>query len=318
MMSTLLEVSGLEKKFLVKKEWFKPQNYVYAVNGVSFKLNAGETIGIVGESGCGKSTTGRCLLRLIEPTKGEVLFKGKDITKLNKKDMKELRKDIQMVFQDPMDSMNPKLTIGEILNEPLIAHNVSKDKRSELLKKTIELVGLPESYLSRYPHEFSGGQRQRICIARAIILRPSIVVADEPVSALDVSVQSQILNLLQDLQDELGLSYIFISHDLGVVEHIAHKVAVMYLGEMVEMAEKDLLFEEPLHPYTQALISAIPRTDPDEQKERIILKGELPSPLHPPTGCKFHPRCEHSTDICRTDRPILKDVQGRAVACHLY
>lgn len=231
--------------------------------------------------------------------------------------MKHIRKDIQMVFQDPMASMNPKLSIREILSEPLIAHKIPRQEHEQLLSETMQLVGLSESHLARFPHEMSGGQKQRIGIARAIILRPKIVVLDEPVSALDVSIQSQILNLLQDLQEELGLSYIFISHDLGVVEHIAHRVGVMYLGEMVEVADKEQLFEEPLHPYTKALMSAIPKTDPDEVKERIILKGELPSPSSPPTGCKFHPRCSFAQDICKTAKPELREVEGRKVACHL-
>ena len=317
MTSPLLQVRNLEKKFTGKKAWFQPPQIIYAVNGVSLELKAKETIGIVGESGCGKSTTGRCILRLIEPTSGEVLFEGRDITKISKRDMNHLRKDIQMVFQDPMASMNPKLSIREILSEPLIAHKIPTNQHDQLLKETIKLVGLSEGYLTRFPHEISGGQRQRIGIARAIILRPKIVVLDEPVSALDVSVQSQILNLLQDLQEELGLSYIFISHDLGVVEHIAHRVGVMYLGEMVEITDKEQLFERPLHPYTKALMSAIPKTDPDEVKERIILKGELPSPSNPPTGCKFHPRCIYAVDVCKTEKPTMTEVEGRKVACHL-
>lgn len=318
MTTALLQIRNLEKKFTAKKVWFQPPKYIHAVNGVSLDLDERETIGIVGESGCGKSTTGRCVLRLIEPTSGEVIFQGKDITKISKNEMNKLRKDIQMVFQDPMASMNPKLRIREILSEPLIAHKIPPNQHEQLLKETITLVGLSEIYLTRFPHELSGGQRQRIGIARAIILRPKIVVLDEPVSALDVSVQSQILNLLQDLQEELGLSYIFISHDLGVVEHIAHRVGVMYLGEMVELAEKEQLFEEPLHPYTKALMSAIPKTDPDEVKERIILKGELPSPSNPPSGCMFHPRCIYANEICKNEKPTMMEVKGRKVACHLY
>lgn len=318
MTTKLLEVKNLHKRFPLKKSFFQQKRYVHAVNGVTLELNEGETIGIVGESGCGKSTTGRCVLRLIEPTSGEIIFQGKDITKISKQEMKSFRRDIQMVFQYPMDSMNSKLTVAEILTEPLIAHRIPKEKRYSLLKETMELVGLSESQLNRYPHEFSGGQRQRIGIARAIILRPKIVILDEPVSALDVSVQSQILNLLQDLQEELGLSYIFISHDLGVVEHIAHKVGVMYLGELVEFTDKDLLFKEPLHPYTQALISAIPKSDPDEVKQRVILQGELPSPADPPAGCKFHPRCAYANETCMLQNPVITDVNGRTVACHLY
>ena len=317
MTAALLEIKNLEKKFAAKSAWFQPKKFIHAVNGVSLELNEKETIGIVGESGCGKSTTGRCVLRLIEPTSGEVIFQGNDITTLSKKEMKFIRKDIQMVFQDPMATMNPKLRIREILAEPLIAHKIPKSQHEELLNKTIQLVGLSESHLGRFPHEISGGQRQRIGIARAIILRPKLVILDEPVSALDVSVQSQILNLLQDLQEELGLAYIFISHDLGVVEHIAHRVGVMYLGEMVEIAEKERIFENPLHPYTKALISAIPKTDPDEVKERIFLKGELPSPSNPPEGCKFHPRCIFAQDICKTAKPEIREIDGRKVACHL-
>ncbi|MBP2241797.1 oligopeptide/dipeptide ABC transporter ATP-binding protein [Cytobacillus eiseniae] len=317
MTTTLLELKSVEKKFAAKSAWFQSKQFVHAVNGVSFELNERETIGIVGESGCGKSTTGRCVLRLIEPTSGEVIFQGKDITKLNKNEINQIRKNIQMVFQDPMASMNPKLTIREILSEPLIAHKIPRSEHEKLLSETVKLVGLSENYLARFPHEMSGGQRQRIGIARAIILKPKIVILDEPVSALDVSVQSQILNLLQDLQEELGLSYLFISHDLGVVEHVAHRVGVMYLGEMVEIANKEELFENPLHPYTKALISAIPKTDPDEVKERITLKGELPSPSNPPTGCKFHPRCIFAQDICKTSKPEIREVEGRKVACHL-
>ncbi len=317
MTTTLLELKNIEKRFKTKSAWFQPKQYVHAVNGVSLELKERETIGIVGESGCGKSTTGRCVLRLIEPTSGEVIFQGKDITTLNKKEMNKIRKDIQMVFQDPMASMNSKLTIREILSEPLIAHKIPRSEHEKLLIETMQLVGLSESHLTRFPHQMSGGQRQRVGIARAIILRPKIVVLDEPVSALDVSVQSQILNLLQDLQEELGLSYLFISHDLGVVEHIAHRVGVMYLGEMVEVADKDELFENPFHPYTKALISAIPKTDPDEVKERIILKGELPSPSNPPSGCKFHPRCTFAQDICISAKPEIRNVEGRQIACHL-
>jgi oligopeptide/dipeptide ABC transporter ATP-binding protein len=317
MTTTLLEVRNLEKKFAAKSAWFKPKQYVHAVNGVNLQLAERETIGIVGESGCGKSTTGRCVLRLIEPSSGEVIFQGKDITTLSKSEIKNFRKDMQMVFQDPMASMNPKLSIREILSEPLIAYKILRSEHEQLLNETMRLVGLSEGLLSRFPHEMSGGQRQRIGIARAIILRPKIVILDEPVSALDVSVQSQILNLLQDLQEELGLSYIFISHDLGVVEHIAHRVGVMYLGEMVEIAEKEQLFEKPLHPYSRALISATPKTDPDEVKERIILKGEIPSPSTPPTGCKFHPRCPFIQDICKAVKPEIREVEGRKVACHI-
>ncbi|GAA0351411.1 ABC transporter ATP-binding protein [Bacillus horti] len=315
---TLLKISDLEKKFKMNKSWFQAPQYVHAVNGVNLTLNKNETHSIVGESGSGKSTTGRCILRLIEPTSGKVEFDGIDITTLTKKEMKRMRKDIQMVFQDPMDSMNPRLTIKEILSEPLIANKVPKKEHDEKILETIQLVGLSDMHLSRYAHELSGGQRQRIGIARAIILRPRVIILDEPVSALDVSVQSQILNLLLDLQEDLDLSYLFISHDLGVVEHIADKVSVMYLGQVVETSTKENVFNNPLHPYTKALISAIPKTDPDEEKERILLKGELPSPTNPPTGCKFHPRCEFAMDICKEIKPSSKEVEGNIVACHLY
>lgn len=318
MTTPLLQVNELVKKFPIKRGWFRQTGHVHAVNGVSFDLQDGETLGIVGESGCGKSTTGRSLLRLIEPTSGEVIFQNVDITKISKSDMHKFRKDIQMVFQNPMDSMNPKLTIREILSEPLYAHKVPKTERNQLITDMIKLVGLSENHLLLHPEKLSGGQLQRVGIARAMILKPKIVVADEPVSALDVSVQSQILNLLNDLQEELGLSYLFISHDLAVVKHIAHRVGVMYLGEMVELATKDKLFEKPFHPYTQALMSSIPKTDPDEEKVRIKLKGELPSPSNPPTGCKFHPRCIYATEVCKSVKPEFKDVEGRKVACHLY
>ncbi|MCD8510548.1 MAG: dipeptide ABC transporter ATP-binding protein [Bacillus sp. (in: Bacteria)] len=318
MTATLLEVKNLKKRFAVNKSWFKRASYVHAINGVNLELMERETLGIVGESGCGKSTTGRCLLQLIKPTSGEIIFQGKDMAKLTKGEMKKLRKDIQMVFQDPMDSMNPRLTIEEILSEPLIANKIPKNEHKRMIKETMELIRLPEKFLTRYTHELSGGQRQRIGIARAIILRPKVIVLDEPVSALDVSVQSQIINLLQDLQEELGLSYVFISHDLGVVEHIAHRVGVMYLGEMVEMGTKEALFANPLHPYTKALLSAIPKTDPDEAKERVILKGELPSPSNPPSGCKFHTRCEFAEDRCKQEVPAMREVENRKVACHLW
>ncbi len=318
MTSPLLQVENLEKKFAVNTSWFGPSKYVHAVNGVSLELYPGETIAIVGESGSGKSTTGRCLLRLVEPSGGSIRFEGKEITNVGKKEMNRLRKDIQMVFQDSMAVMNPKMTIRDIVAEPLIAHRVPKGDHDRKIREIVEWVGLSDQHLSRYPHELSGGQRQRIGIARAIILRPKAVVLDEPVSALDVSVQSQILNLLQDLQEELGLAYIFISHDMGVVEHIAHRVGVMYMGEMVEFADKDRLFANPLHPYTKALLSSIPRSDPDEERERVILKGELPSPSDPPSGCKFHTRCMHATDTCKIVRPEIYESEGRKVSCHLY
>lgn len=318
MTTPLLKVSNLVKKYPIKKALFKASQFVHAVNGVSFDIQRGEVLGIVGESGCGKSTTGKSILQLTKPTSGEVNFLNKEMTSISKKELHEVRKDIQMVFQNPMDSMNPKLTIREIVLEPLIAHKTPKDNRDKLISEVMSLVGLSENHLSRHPHQLSGGQLQRVGIARAIILKPKLVIADEPVSALDVSIQAQIINLLNDLQEELQLSYLFISHDLAVVEHIAHRVGVMYLGEMMELATKEDLFEKPLHPYTQALMSSIPKTDPDENKQRIILKGELPSPSNPPSGCKFHPRCIHAMDICKTLKPEFKDYEGRKIACHLY
>ncbi|MED1796522.1 ABC transporter ATP-binding protein [Brevibacillus nitrificans] len=318
MTKPILEVKGLKKHFAAKSGWFQPTEYVQAVNGINLTVHEGETLSIVGESGCGKSTTGRCLLRLLEPTSGEIWYRGKDLTKLAGKEMRAMRSQLQMVFQDPFATLNPKLTIRRILEEPLIAQNVPKARRAALIEETIHIVGLNPSHLDRYPHQFSGGQRQRIGIARALMLRPQLIVADEPVSALDVSIQSQILNLLQDLQDQFGMTYIFISHDLGVVEHISDRVAVMYLGEIVELASKAELFQNPLHPYTKALISAIPISDPDEQKERIILQGDLPSPASPPKGCRFHPRCQSCMDICRTEEPKETYVLGQMVKCHLY
>ncbi|MGG1663649.1 ABC transporter ATP-binding protein [Brevibacillus sp. NRS-1366] len=318
MTTPLLVVKNLQKQFLLGKRWFQHPSYVHAVNGVNLTVNEGETLGIVGESGCGKSTLGRCILRLIEPSEGEIVFQGSDIRKYGKSDMHIVRRNMQMVFQNPFDTLNPKLTIQHILTEPLIAHHIHKEQRQSLIEETIEIVGLSKRHLARYAHEFSGGQRQRIGIARALMLRPKLIIADEPVSALDVSIQSQILNLLQDLQEQFSLTYLFISHDLSVVEHIADRVAVMYLGEVIELARKEELFQRPLHPYAQSLLPSVPVSDPDEKKERIILTGDLPSPSNPPTGCKFHPRCWACMDICKKEAPALKEVEGRMVACHLY
>lgn len=318
MSKPILEVKGLKKHFAAKSGWLQPASFVQAVNGINLTVYEGETLSIVGESGCGKSTTGRCLLRLLEPTAGEVWFRGQDLTKLTGKEMRKMRSQLQIVFQDPFATLNPKRTIQSILEEPLIAQQVEKAKRAELIEETIRVVGLNPSHLKRYPHQFSGGQRQRIGIARALMLRPQLIVADEPVSALDVSIQSQILNLLQDLQEQFGMTYIFISHDLGVVEHISDRVAVMYLGEIVELAPKEEIFRNPLHPYTKALISAIPISDPDEKRERILLQGDLPSPANPPKGCRFHPRCHACMDKCRTEEPKETIVNGQMVKCHLY
>ncbi|WP_274650617.1 ABC transporter ATP-binding protein [Paenibacillus humicola] len=317
----LLKVSGLTKHFPGESDLFgRPTGYVRAVDGVDFAVRSGSTLGIVGESGCGKSTTGRAILRLIEPTSGEIEFDGIHLTKLSSKDMRRMRRHMAIVFQDPFASLNPRMTIRETLAEPLEIFNVGTPKeRMKQIEELLEIVGMNRSHLKRYPHEFSGGQRQRIGIARALATKPKLVVADEPVSALDVSIQSQVLNLMQELQRSFGLTYLFISHDLSVVRHISDRVGVMYLGRMMELADKDDLYEEPLHPYTQALLSAVPRQHPDQVRERIILQGDLPSPASPPSGCAFHPRCRECMDICRTQVPEWKEAKpNHFTACHLY
>lgn len=293
---------------------------VKAVDDVSFSVQRGETLGLVGESGCGKSTTGRSLLRLIEPTEGEVHFDGVNVTSLSADQMRKMRRDMQIVFQDPFASLNPRHNIEKILEEPLIVHGIgTAAERKKKVQEMLEVVGLSSYHARRYPHQFSGGQRQRIGIARALMLNPKLIVADEPVSALDVSIQSQVLNLMQDLQRELGLTYLFIAHDLSVVRHISDRVGVMYLGRIVELASSRQLYSTPLHPYTKALLSAVPTPDPDDVRERIILQGDVPSPANPPSGCTFHTRCPHVTDECRTVRPAFQDVGGgHFVACHLY
>ncbi|WP_313897613.1 ABC transporter ATP-binding protein [Bacillus litorisediminis] len=318
--SPLLEVKNLKKYYEVDQGWFKPKTYVKAVDDISFTVYKGETFGLVGESGCGKSTTGRTLLRLNAPTDGSILFENKDISKLPYEEMRKLRRRIQMVFQDPYASLNPKKTIRQILTEPLRVHGLhTKEERVKKAIEILEIVGLSEYHLDRYPHEFSGGQRQRIGIARAVILQPDLIVTDEPVSALDVSIQSQVINLLLKLQKEFNLTYIFISHDLSVVKHITDRVAVMYLGKIVELASTEELFENPKHPYTKALISAVPVSHPDEKRERIILTGDVPSPANPPKGCSFHPRCSECMAICQTEAPpVIEMENGHTVACHLF
>lgn len=317
----LLKVKGLKKYFPVKKGLLaRTTGYVKAVDDISFHVNEGETLGIVGESGCGKSTTGRMLMRLLEPTEGTVEFDGKELTALTSEEMRKTRRDIQMVFQDPYASLNPRHTIERILSEPLLVHGVKSAKeRRKKVHEFLEVVGLSAFHAKRYPHQFSGGQRQRIGIARALMTNPKLIIADEPVSALDVSIQAQVLNLMQDLQEEFNLTYIFIAHDLGVVRHISDRVGVMYLGRMVEVAESEQLYAKPLHPYTQALLSAVPVPDPDFTKEEVLLEGDMPNPANPPTGCTFHTRCPFKMDICSQVVPQLVDLEeGHSVACHLY
>lgn len=321
-MPALVEINGLKKYFPIKSVGFfaKTQGYVRAVENVSFSIAPGETVGIVGESGCGKSTTGRLLLRLIEPTAGEVIFQGQNLSLLNQTQLRKMRRHMQIVFQDPFASLNPRMTVGAILEEPLRVHGIgSAGERRDTISQLLAVVGLNAQHAAYFPHEFSGGQRQRIAIARALITRPQLVIADEPVSALDVSIQAQILNLMKELQEQLQLTYLFISHDLSVVRHVSDKVGVMYLGRLVEFAAKADIFRDPLHPYTQALLSAIPNMNRQRKKERIILQGDIPNPANPPAGCAFHTRCRQCRDICREQLPEWKTVSpGRQVACHLY
>jgi len=316
----LIEVKGLQKSFTIKKGWFGVTKHLKAVDGITFAIRKGETFSLVGESGCGKSTTGRLITRLLKPNGGEVWFNGHNISDYTDNQMRPLRKDMQMVFQDPYASLNPRMKVKDLVAEPLLIHTkLGTKERDKLAHELLETVGLSSYHAERYAHEFSGGQRQRIGIARALSVRPSLIVADEPVSALDVSIQSQVLNLLQDLQEEYGLTYLFISHDLSVVEHISDRIGVMYLGTLVETADKDVLYDRPLHPYTQALLSSVPVPDPSLKKERIILKGDLPSPVDPPTGCRFHTRCPSCMEICKVKEPVFKEAEpGHQVACHLY
>ena len=317
----LLEVKNLYKWFPIKSSFFKMTvGNVKAVDGVSFKIKRGETMGLVGESGCGKSTCGRTILRLLEKTKGEVIFDGQDISELSKEELRKMRPRMQIVFQDPYSSLSPRLPVGEIIGEAVREHEiVPPEEYDEYITRVMEVCGLPEYAKERYPHEFSGGQRQRICIARALALSPDFIVGDEPVSALDVSIQAQIINLLKQLQKDFGLTYLFISHDLSVVEHISDTVGVMYLGSMVEYAETEKIFANPLNPYTKALFSAIPIPDPDAKINRIILKGSIPSPANPPKGCKFHTRCDHCMEVCKYAQPEWLEVEeGHFCACHLY
>ncbi|GAA0075790.1 dipeptide ABC transporter ATP-binding protein [Clostridium sp. CTA-5] len=318
----ILEVKDLCKYFPVNKGLFKGKSYVKAVDRVSFTINKGETLGLVGESGCGKTTTGRTILKLYNPTAGKIIFKGKDITNYSIKEMVPLRKELQMIFQDPYASLNPRMTVGDIIGEAIDVHNLYKgEERTERIRSLLSKVGLASDHINRYPHEFSGGQRQRIGIARALAVQPSLIVCDEPISALDVSIQAQVINMLEELQEELGLTYLFIAHDLSMVKHISTHIGVMYLGRMVEKGESNTVYSEGLHPYTQALLSAVPIPDPDIAKNnnRIILEGDIPSPIDPPPGCRFQGRCRYAKPICSEVDPELKEVKpGHFVACHLY
>ena len=321
----LLSVSNLKMHFPITRGIILQRQVgsIKAVDGITFDLMRGETLGLVGESGCGKSTTGRAILQLYEPTAGEVVFEGQDLTEINSGELRRMRRRMQMIFQDPYASLNPRMTVGSIVGEPLEVHKIggSRREQQQRVQELLEIVGLNPYFINRYPHEFSGGQRQRIGVARALAVNPSFIVCDEPISALDVSIQAQVINLLEDLQSEMGLTYLFIAHDLSVVRHISDRIAVMYLGKIVELADREVLYENPLHPYTQALLSAVPIPDPqvEKKRQRIILEGDVPSPAEPPTGCNFNTRCPQVMDICRQYEPSFTDVgDGHRVACFLY
>jgi oligopeptide transport system ATP-binding protein len=323
--NTLLDVQNLKMYFPITQGVIIQRHIgdIKAVDDISFSIRAGETMGLVGESGCGKSTTGRAILQLYRPTDGRVYFKGEELTELKGEALRRMRREMQMIFQDPYASLNPRMTVGNIIGEPLEVHSIysSKAERRERVQELLRIVGLNPYFVNRYPHEFSGGQRQRIGVARALAVNPEFIVCDEPISALDVSIQAQIINLLEDLQAELGLTYLFIAHDLSVVRHISDRIAVMYLGKLAELSDREELYENPLHPYTQALLSAVPIPDPviEEKRQRIILEGDVPSPANPPKGCNFSTRCPRVMDVCHEVDPEFKDVGGgHWVACHLY
>ena len=319
---TILKVDNLKVYFPVSNGFLKKKSFVKAVDGISFDIKKGETFGLVGESGCGKPTTGRAIVKIYKPTDGIVEFEGKDVTKIKGTDIKQFKKDMQMIFQDPYASLNPRMTVGEIIREPMDIHGIydTKEEREKRVRELLEIVGLKPDHIRRYPHEFSGGQRQRIGIARTLALNPKFIVCDEPISALDVSIQAQVINLLEEIQEKMGISYLFIAHDLSMVKHISDRIGVMYLGNMVEVGNSDDVYHHPLHPYTQALLSSVPIPDPKAAglKKRIVLEGELPSPIDPPSGCVFRTRCPKATERCAQEKPKLRSVDGRQVACFLY
>jgi oligopeptide transport system ATP-binding protein len=321
--TALVQIKGLKKYFPITQGIIFQRKVadVKAVDGLDFSITKGETLGLVGESGCGKSTTGRSILQLYRPTAGEVIFQGKDLAKIQGEELRKMRRNMQMIFQDPYASLNPRMTVGDIIGEPLEVHNIAKGKdKKDRVQELLQVVGLNPYFVNRYPHEFSGGQRQRIGIARALAVQPDFIVCDEPISALDVSIQAQIINLLEELQGKFNLTYLFIAHDLSVVRHISDRVAVMYLGKIVELTDRDSLYKTPLHPYTKALLSAVPIPDPvvEEKRERIILTGDVPSPVNPPSGCRFHTRCPVAIEKCKTEDPAWRDVGNTHwVACHV-